>query len=112
RDPIPTNVRPAPPAPAVIEKPADPAKVRATFEIAGQRVDVTEGEFYDCYKRLEKLEPKNAGRLLNAERVYEQILAYAEAKSLGLEATPEEIANFDPLARNPTLLAAARKGGE
>jgi hypothetical protein len=112
RDPVPTNVRPAPPPPAVIEKPADPAKVRANFEIGGQRVDVTEGELYDCYKRLEKLEPKNAGRILNAERVYEQILAYAEAKALGLEATPEEVANFDPLARNPTLLADARKGWE
>ena len=109
REPVPTNVRPTPPQPAPIEKPADPAKVRATFELGGQRVNVTEGEFYDCYKRLEKLEPKNVGRLLNAERVYEQILAYAEAKALGLEATPEEIALFDPLQRNPTLMQEAQE---
>src|SRR6187399_2114887 len=35
REPPPTNLRPTPPQPGPIEKPADPAKVRATFEMGG-----------------------------------------------------------------------------
>jgi hypothetical protein len=94
------------PLPTPIQKPTDPARVKATYEIGDARVPITEGEFYDAYQRLEKLEPKTAGRPLDANRVYEHILAYAEAKALGLEATPEEVALFDPLAINQELAQA------
>jgi hypothetical protein len=99
-------------APAMIEKPADPARARASYEIGGTRVTITDGEFYDAQQRLHHFEPKNVGRLLNAERVYEWILAYAEAKALGLEATPEEVALFDPLQTNPALKADAQRRWE
>jgi hypothetical protein len=101
---VPTKPANVPPQPqGLAQKPADPAKVRATYEIGGARVNITEGEFYDCQERLKRFEPTNQGRALTIERVYEQILAYAEAKALGLDATPEEIALFDPLKLNPEL---------
>jgi hypothetical protein len=100
--PGPANLRPTA---APITKPADPARVKATYEIDGKRVPITEGEFFQVYERLGKLEQRNAGRPLDANRVYEQILALAEARALGLEATDEEVALFDPLAKNPELAA-------
>jgi hypothetical protein len=114
----PTATRPAAPfvqrdprlgqMPQPIQPPADPAKVKGTYEIGGARVSVTDGDFYAAAQRLEKLEPKTAGRAVDTNRVWEHILAFAEAKALGLEATDDEVALFDPLAANPALAQQVR----
>ena len=49
---VPGNVIPQPQG--LVVKPADPAKVRATFDMNGARVDITEGEFFDCQERLKR----------------------------------------------------------
>ncbi len=97
--------------PQGVEKPADPSKVRATFELQGATVPITEGEFYDAYRRLEKFDTKQ-GMKITVERAYEHLLSYAEAKALGLEATAEEVALYDPLASNPELAKQTRERWE
>jgi hypothetical protein len=103
--PQPPN-RIVPSAPQPIVKPADPARVKATYEINGARVPITEGDFYDAAQRIEKLEKSSQGRAVDSNRVFEHMLAFAEAKAFGLEATPEEVALFDPLEKNKDLAAA------
>src|SRR5262245_33107668 len=58
------------PQPQPIVKPADPTRVKATYELNGVRVPITEGEFYDAFQRIEKLEKSGASRVVDANRVY------------------------------------------
>lgn len=112
RPPGPTGPAGAAPfQPARLEKPADPAKVRATYELEGATVQITEGAYFDALSMLQKMEGRSGSPVTDG-RVYEHMLAYAEASALGLAVTDEEFAATDPMKRNPALAEQLRKRWE
>ena len=79
--------RPTPNAPPVrrgpdpIQKPAEPDKVRGTYELAGEKRSLTEGAFYDTYLVLKPHEDKPQ-RPLQEQQVLEHTLLFAEAQNM------------------------------
>ena len=101
----------APFQPARLEKPAQPDSIRATYELEGRTINITEGEYYDSLSMLQKLEGRT-GNPVTDGRVYEHMLTFAEARSVGLEVTDEEFASTDPMRRNPALAEQLKKRWE
>jgi hypothetical protein len=112
RPPGPTGPAGAAPfQPARLEKPADPSKVRATYDLEGTTVTITEGAYFDALSLLQKFEGR-AGSPVTDGRVYEHMLALAEANAFSLGITDEEFAATDPMKRNPALAEQLKKRWE
>ncbi len=94
--------RPSPTAPPMrrgpdpIQKPANPDKVRGTYELAGEKRSLTEGAFYDTYLVLKPHEDKPQ-RPLQEQQVLEHILLFAEAQGMGFELSADEKDLINPL---------------
>ena len=79
-----------------IQAPATPERVKATFNMGGKDIQVTEKQFYDTYLLLKPHEERK-DQSIQPQRIIEQILMFAEADALGLTPTAEELAEISPL---------------
>jgi hypothetical protein len=92
-----------------VEAPADRSAVEATFTIGGERREIHAGTFYDAFVLLKKFEEK-PGMPVTRERVFEHLLAIAEAEALGFSCTEAEFLEDDALAKNDALKKVAEEG--
>lgn len=97
-----------PPGFQALQKPADPSKVRGTYEIDGRTVEVTEGQFWAAFELLKPHEEKPQ-LPLQAQRVLEHILLLGEAEAMGFRLSPEEADLINPAKTNPTFAPHLRE---
>ena len=91
-----------------IQKPADPDKVRGTFELGGKTHDLTEGSFYETYEILKPHDEKPQ-RPLQEQQVLEHILLFAEAAHMGFGLSDEEKDLINPLKTNKAFSGAIKQ---
>lgn len=94
-----------------LKPPEDPTRVKATYVLAGQSKEITDGRFYETHLMLSKFEER-PGLPVSEERAFAHLLTLAEAELMGFDCSKEEFEAVDPVLKNPALLETTRQGWE